>query len=74
MKSVKEVLAELSHEEIPLEAYRKGTTEDPTDFMCTLLRIMELKPTRPQLMIMLQSNNVNVRALALMYIRMTLDF
>lgn len=42
--------------------------------MVTLYRIIELKPTKPQLMIMLQNNNVNIRALALIYIRLALDF
>ena len=42
--------------------------------MVTLYRIIELKPTKPQLMIMLQNNNVNIRAMALIYIRLALDF
>jgi hypothetical protein len=42
--------------------------------MVTLYRIIELKPTKPQLMIMLHNNNVNVRALALIYVRIVLDF
>lgn len=42
--------------------------------MVTFYRIIELKPTKPQLMIMLQNNNVNIRAMALIYIRLALDF
>lgn len=42
--------------------------------MVTLYRIIELKPTKNQLMIMLQNNNVNIRAIGLVYIRIALDF
>ena len=42
--------------------------------MIVLLRILELKPTKNQLLIMLRDNNVNIRALALVYIRLALDY
>lgn len=42
--------------------------------MIALFRIIELKPTKPQLVIMMKSNNVNVRALALIYVRIAVDF
>lgn len=42
--------------------------------MMTFFRIMELKPTKPQLLIMMKSNNVNVRALGLIYVRIAVDY
>ena len=35
---------------------------------------MELKPTKPQLLIMLHHNNVNIRALAVIYVRLCVNY
>lgn len=53
-----------------MDAFQQGTTDSPTDFIAMLYRLTELHPTREQLVIMLRSNNVNIRCLGLLYLRL----
>ena len=64
---------DLTSEEISIDAYKTGSNDNPTDFFCYFYRLAELRPTREQLVIMLRANNVNIRCMALLYLRVYAD-
>lgn len=45
-----------------------------TPFIVLFYRLTRMRPTQEQMVIMLRSNNVNVKALAMLYIRMFVAF
>jgi hypothetical protein len=70
---VKDLCNNLTSDEISIDAYMPGSSDQPTPFIATLYRLAELRPTREQLSIMLRNNNVNLRCLALLYLRTYAD-
>jgi len=73
INSVRDLANDLTSDEISIDTYIAGSTESPTPFFCYFYRLAELRPTKEQLIIMLRANNVNVRCLALLYIRAYAD-
>jgi hypothetical protein len=71
--NVKDLSNSLTPDEISIDAYRAGSNDSPTDFICYLYRLAELHPTKEQIAIMLKANNVNVRCLILLYLRVYAD-
>lgn len=64
----------MTSDEISIDAYMPGSNDIPTLFMTIFYRLVELRPTREQLIIMLRSNNVNIRCLALFFARVFVDY
>jgi hypothetical protein len=73
LNSVKDLTHEVTSDEISIDVYIGSSSETPTPFFCYFYRLAELRPTREQLTIMLRANNVNVRCLALLYLRVYAD-
>ena len=46
-----------------------SNSEIPTEFIIIFYRLIRMRPTHEQLTIMLRNNNINVKALAILYIR-----
>ena len=64
---------DLTNDEISIDTYLGGSNEIVTPFFCYFYRLIELRPTKDQILIMMRANNVNVRCLALLYLRVYAD-
>jgi len=73
INNVRDLANDLTSDEISNDAYISGSNDTPTPFFCYFYRLAELRPTKEQLTIMLKANNVNVRCLALLYLRTYAD-
>ena len=71
--TVKELSNSITPDEISIDAYLPGSSDTPTHFISYFYRLAELHPTREQILIMLKANNVNVRCLILLYLRVFAD-
>ena len=74
LRTYQEVVKEIEAECRCIETFQKGSSENPTKFMCLLYKVLIMRLTKNQVSAMAKHNNVFVKTMGLLYMRMVGKF